>query len=126
MFLDNIVNIDYLLTNVNLNFCYKVVEENVELKSEIGDLESEISEVQDTFRDKDAMEFKKVKWELENLSKANRNLKIKLGKAQAKANRMRQEKEILESEKEEQTQWKTSALAAIAAITAYHFLLKLR
>ena len=108
------------------NFCYKVVEENVELKSEIGDLESEISEVQDTFRDRDAMEFKKVKWELENLSKANRNLKIKLGKAQTKANKLRQEKEILQSEQEEQTQWKTSVLTAIAAITVYHLLMKIK
>jgi hypothetical protein len=41
-------------------YCYQVVEENVELKSEIETLESEISEVQDTFRDKDAKEFKNV------------------------------------------------------------------
>merc|ERR1719245_472533 len=49
------------------NYCYQVVEENVELKSEIENLETEISEVQDTFRDKDAKEFKKTKWEIENL-----------------------------------------------------------
>ena len=42
----------------------KVVEENVGLKSEIEALEAEISEVQDTFREKDAKEFKRVKWEL--------------------------------------------------------------
>jgi len=111
------------------NFCYKVVEENVELKSEIGDLESEIFEVQDTFRDNDAKEFQRVKWELENLSKVNRNLQIKLGKAQAKANRLRQEKEILEDEQNEQgeqSQWKTSALAAVAALAAYHLLSKLK
>ena len=34
------------------------------LKSEIEALEAEISEVQDTFREKDAKEFKRVKWEL--------------------------------------------------------------
>merc|ERR1711872_528916 len=83
------------------NYCYQVVEENVELKSEIETLEAEIAEVQDTFRDKDAKEFKKVKWELENLSKTCRNLLIKLGKAQAKATRLRQEKEELEDEKRE-------------------------
>ena len=52
-------------------------------------LETEISEVQDTFRDKDAKEFKRVKWELEKLSKSCRNLQIKLGKTQAKAVRLR-------------------------------------
>ena len=41
-----------------------MVEENVGLKSEIEALEAEISEVQDTFREKDAKEFKRVKWEL--------------------------------------------------------------
>merc|ERR1712025_1531661 len=59
------------------NYCYQVVEENVELKSEIENLETEISEVQDTFRDKDAKEFKKTKWELENLAKTCRNLQLK-------------------------------------------------
>ena len=106
-----------------------MVEENVELKSEIGDLESEIFEVQDTFRDNDAKEFQRVKWELENISKVNRNLQIKLGKAQAKANRLRQEKEILEDEQNEQgeqSQWKTSALAAVAALAAYHLISKLK
>jgi DNA repair exonuclease SbcCD ATPase subunit len=106
-------------------YCYQVVEENVELKSEMEALESEISEVQDTFRDKDAKEFKKVKWELENLSKTCRNLQIKLGKAQAKASRLRQEKEEIEDEQREQreqTLWKTSAVAAVAALAAYHLL----
>ena len=106
-------------------YCYQVVEENVELKSGIEALESEISEVQDTFRDKDAKEFKKVKWELENLSKTCRNLQIKLGKAQAKASRLRQEKEEIEDEQREQreqTLWKTSAVAAVAALAAYHLL----
>ena len=106
-------------------YCYQVVEENVELKSEMEALESEISEVQDTFRDKDAKEFKKVKWELENLSKTCRNLQIKLGKAQAKASRLRQEKEEIEDEQREQREqklWKTSAVAAVAALTAYHLL----
>ena len=59
------------------------------LKSEIETLEAEISEVQDTFRENDAKEFKRVKWELENLAKSCRNLQLKLGKAQAKANRLR-------------------------------------
>merc|ERR1711978_407389 len=78
------------------NYCYQVVEENVELKNEIETLESEISEVQDTFRDKDAKEFKKTKWELKNLAKTCRNLQLKLGKAQAKAARLKQEKEEAE------------------------------
>ena len=108
------------------NYCYQVVEENVELKSEIEVLEAEISEVQDTFREKDAKEFKKVKWELENLSKTCRNLQIKLGKAQAKANRLRQEKEIIEDEQKENALWKTSAVVAVAALAAYQLISRMK
>jgi chromosome segregation ATPase len=102
------------------SYCYQVVEENVELKSEMETLESEISEVQDTFRDKDAKEFKKVKRELEKLSKTCRTLQLKLGKAQVKASRLRQEKEEIENEQREQNFWKTSAVVAVAALAAYH------
>ena len=103
-----------------------MVEENVELKSEIEVLEAEISEVQDTFREKDAKEFKKVKWELENLSKTCRNLQIKLGKAQAKANRLRQEKEIIEDEQKENALWKTSVVVAVAALAAYQMITRMK
>merc|ERR1712142_620798 len=107
------------------SYCYQVIEENVELKSEMESLEAEIAEVQDTFRDKDAKEFKKVKWELENLSKTCRNLQIKLGKAQAKASRLRQEKEEMEEEQKDQNLWKTSAVVAVAALAAYQLLSRL-
>ena len=106
------------------NYCYQVVEENVELKSEIETLESEISEVQDTFRDKDAKEFKKTKWELENLSKTCRNLQLKLGKAQARASRLRQEKEEIEEQQREQKLWKTTAVMAAAALAVMHLVNK--
>merc|ERR1719266_1568524 len=102
------------------NYCYEVIEENVELKSEIETLETEISEVQDTFRDKDAKEFKKTKWELENLSKTCRNLQLKLGKAQARASRLRQEKEEIEEQQREQKLWKTTAVMAAAALAMLH------
>merc|ERR1719219_1492898 len=108
------------------NYCYQVVEENVELKSEIETLESEISEVQDTFRDKDAKEFKKTKWELENLSKTCRNLQLKLGKAQAKAARLKQEKEEAEDLAREQMIWKTTALVAAAAMATYAVLSRVK
>merc|ERR1712014_540374 len=100
------------------NYCYQVIEENVEMKSEIETLEAEIAEVQDTFRDKDAKEFKKTKWELENLSKTCRNLQLKLGKAQAKAARLKQEKEEIE-ENSDQSLWKTTAVMAVTAVAAY-------
>merc|ERR1719336_1317249 len=106
------------------NYCYQVVEENVELKNEIENLESEISEVQDTFRDKDAKEFKKTKWELENLAKTCRNLQLKLGKAQAKASRLRQEKEEIEEQQKEQKLWKTTAVVAAAALAVLHLVNK--
>merc|ERR1712173_50580 len=106
------------------NYCYQVVEENVELKNEIETLESEISEVQDTFRDKDAKEFKKTKWELENLAKTCRNLQLKLGKAQAKASRLRQEKDEMEEQQREQNLWKTTAVVAAAALAVLHLVNK--
>jgi len=107
------------------NYCYQVVEENVELKSEIETLELEISEVQDTFRDKDAKEFKRVKRELEHLTKTCRNLQIKLGKAQAKASRLRQEKEEIE-ENNDQSLWKTTAVMAVTAVAAYQLFSRLK
>ena len=106
------------------NYCYQVVEENVELKSEIETLETEIAEVQDTFRDKDAKEFKKTKWELENLSKTCRNLQLKLGKAQARASRLRQEKEEMEEQQREQKLWKTTAVMAVAGLAVLHLVNK--
>ena len=106
------------------NYCYQVVEENVELKTEIENLESEISEAQDTFRDKDAKEFKKTKWELENLSKTCRNLQLKLGKAQARASRLRQEKEEIEEQQREQRVWKTTAVIAATALAVFHLVNK--
>ena len=106
------------------NYCYQVVEENVELKGEIETLEAEISEVQDTFRDKDAKEFKKTKWELENLSKTCRNLQLKLGKAQARASRLRQEKEEIEEQQREQKLWRTTAVVAAAALAMLHLVNK--
>merc|ERR1712098_953732 len=51
------------------NYCYQVVEENVELKTEVENLESEISEVQDTFRDKDARSLRKQNGSLKTLPK---------------------------------------------------------
>merc|ERR1712098_160020 len=95
------------------NYCYQVVEENVELKTEVENLESEISEVQDTFRDKDAKEFKKTKWELENLAKT-----------QAKASRLRQEKEEIEEQQREVKLWKTTAVVAAAALAVVHLVNK--
>lgn len=106
------------------NYCYQVVEENVELKTEVENLESEISEVQDTFRDKDAKEFKKTKWELENLAKTCRNLQLKLGKAQAKASRLRQEKEEIEEQQRDVKLWKTTAVVAAAALAVVHLVNK--
>jgi len=104
------------------NYCYQVIEENVEMKAEMETLEAEIAEVQDSFRDQDAKEFKKTKWELENLGKTCRNLQLKLGKAQARASRLRQEKEEAEELAREQMIWKTTALVAAAALATYSLL----
>ena len=105
-------------------YCYQVVEENIELKSEIENLETEIAEVQDTFRDKDAKEFKKTKWELENLAKTCRNLQLKLGKAHAKQMRLKHERDEIEEKQTEQKLWKTTAVVAAAAIAVVHLVNK--
>ena len=100
------------------NYCYQVVEENVEMKSKIETLEAEISEVEDTFREADAKELKKKKREVERLGKTCRSLQIQLGKAQAAAGRLKQEK--LEGEelgrRRGEMIWKTTALVAGAAM----------
>merc|ERR1712080_52302 len=104
-------------------YCYQVIEENVEMKTEMETLEAEISEVQDTFRDKDAKEFKKTKWELENLGKTCRNLQLKLAKAQSRATRLRLEAEELARE---QMIWKTTAIIAAAALATYSILSRVK
>lgn len=104
------------------SFCYQVVEENVSLKTEIEALEAEISEVQDTFREKDAKEFKRVKWELENLAKTCRNLQLKLTKAQSRANRLRQEKEQLEEVQTDSSFLRTTVVFAAALLAGIHIL----
>merc|ERR1712098_1040380 len=100
--------------------------ETDELKKRCQQLEDELatSAVQDTFRDKDAKEFKKTKWELENLAKTCRNLQLKLGKAQAKASRLRQEKEEIEEQQREVKLWKTTAVVAAAALAVVHLVNK--
>merc|ERR1712080_20422 len=107
-------------------YCYQVIEENVEMKTEMETLEAEISEVQDTFRDKDAKEFKKTKWELENLGKTCRNLQLKLAKAQSRATRLRLEKEEAEELAREQMIWKTTAIIAAAALATYSILSRVK
>lgn len=100
------------------SYVYKLLEENIDMKTEMEDLEQEIKEAQDHFRDNDAREFKKTKWELETMSKTVRNLQLKLKKAQLRAQLLRQEKEELEEKQTEGTMWKVAAVGSMAVIVA--------
>jgi len=92
------------------SYVYQLLEENIDMKTEMETLEVEISEAQDHFRDNDAREFKKTKWELETMSKSIRNLQLKLKKAQLKAALLRQEKEELEDSQREGAMWRGAAV----------------
>lgn len=99
------------------SYVYQLLEENIDMKTEMETLEIEINEAQDHFRDNDAREFKKTKWELETMSKSVRNLQLKLKKAQLKAALLRQEKEELEEKQKEASMWRGAVVvgAVLAA-----------
>ncbi|CAB3375082.1 Hypothetical predicted protein [Cloeon dipterum] len=65
--------------------CEELMDENEEIKKEIRDLEEEIDEMQDNFREEQADEYTSLKKELEQTAKNCRILQFKLRKAERKA-----------------------------------------
>jgi predicted RNase H-like nuclease (RuvC/YqgF family) len=65
--------------------CEELMDENDEIKKEIKDLEEEIDEMQDNFREEQADEYTSLKKELEQTAKNCRILQFKLRKAERKA-----------------------------------------
>ncbi|GFW66358.1 uncharacterized protein TNCV_3433211 [Trichonephila clavipes] len=64
--------------------CEELMEENEEIKKEVRDLEQELEELHDNFREDQASEFRGLKKELETANKNCRVLQFKLRKAEKK------------------------------------------
>jgi len=65
--------------------CEELMDENEEIKKEIRDLEEEIDEMQDNFREEQADEYTTLKKELEQTAKNCRILQFKLRKSERKS-----------------------------------------
>jgi chromosome segregation ATPase len=65
--------------------CEELMDENEEIKKEIRDLEEEIDEMQDNFREEQADEYTSLKKELEQTAKNCRILQFKLRKSERKS-----------------------------------------
>lgn len=65
--------------------CEELMDENEEIKKEIRDLEEEIDEMQDNFREDQADEYSSLKKELDQTAKNCRILQFKLRKSERKA-----------------------------------------
>ncbi|KAF6213538.1 hypothetical protein GE061_011258 [Apolygus lucorum] len=79
------------------NMCDRLAEANEEMKHEIRDMEEEMDEMQDKFREDRADEYTSLKKELEQQTKNCRILSFKLRKAERKAETLDAEK--LEAER---------------------------
>lgn len=73
------------------------MDENEDMKKELRELEEEIEEMQDNFREDQADEYSSLKKELEQTTKNCRILSFKLRKSERKAEQLELEK--IEAEK---------------------------
>eukprot|EP00096_Caligus_rogercresseyi_P011342 TRINITY_DN4434_c0_g1_i1.p1 TRINITY_DN4434_c0_g1~~TRINITY_DN4434_c0_g1_i1.p1 ORF type:complete len:742 (-),score=161.29 TRINITY_DN4434_c0_g1_i1:120-2345(-) len=105
--------------NESDNKCFDLLEENVILKTEIDTLADEVYEVQDTFRDKDALEWKKLKAQLDVINKNCRNYQLKLRKAQLRTAELKAKNEELSASlKSDKAGTVTKFAIAIACLVA--------
>ncbi|XP_059483839.1 myosin-11 isoform X7 [Neocloeon triangulifer] len=102
--------------------CEELMDENEEIKKEIRDLEEEIDEMQDNFREEQADEYTSLKKELEQTAKNCRILQFKLRKAERKAEAL----EAAKSEVEKQLGDKGGNLQSIEKIQQLEKDLKLQ
>ncbi|XP_040577472.1 uncharacterized protein [Lepeophtheirus salmonis] len=99
--------------------CFDLLEENVLLKTEIDSLVDEVDEVQDSFRDKDALEWKKLKAQLDVINKNCRNYQLKLRKAQLRTAELKvKNEELSASMKSEKAGTVTKFAIAVACLVA--------
>ncbi|XP_076679058.1 uncharacterized protein LOC143374652 isoform X2 [Andrena cerasifolii] len=83
------------------NLCENLMDENEDMKKEIRQLEEEIYELQDTFRDEQADEHVRLRKSLEQSNKNCRILSFKLRKVERKVEELDTEKTTLEKKYEE-------------------------
>ncbi|XP_003484620.2 trichohyalin isoform X5 [Bombus impatiens] len=83
------------------NLCESLMDDNEDMKKEIRQLEEEIYELQDTFRDEQADEHVRLRKSLEQSNKNCRILSFKLRKVERKVEELETEKATLEKKYEE-------------------------
>ncbi|KAL6263567.1 hypothetical protein P5V15_006356 [Pogonomyrmex californicus] len=83
------------------NLCESLMDENEDMKKEIRQLEEEIYELQDNFRDEQADEYTRLRKSLEQSNKNCRILSFKLRKVERKAEELENERSALEKKYEE-------------------------
>lgn len=83
------------------NLCESLMDENEDMKKEIRQLEEEIYELQDNFRDEQADEYTRLRKGLEQSNKNCRILSFKLRKVERKAEELENERSSLEKKYEE-------------------------
>nr|XP_012140177.1 PREDICTED: trichohyalin isoform X5 [Megachile rotundata] len=83
------------------NLCETLMDENEDMKKEIRQLEEEIYELQDTFRDEQADEYVRLRKSLEQSNKNCRILSFKLRKVERKVEELESEKDTLEKKYDE-------------------------
>ncbi|XP_055710579.1 myosin-10 isoform X2 [Phlebotomus papatasi] len=76
--------------------CESLMDENEDIKKELKNMEQEIDEMQDNFREEQADEYSTVKKELEQTTKNCRILSFKLKKSERKIEQLEQEKQALQ------------------------------
>ncbi|XP_077271634.1 uncharacterized protein LOC143902526 isoform X2 [Temnothorax americanus] len=83
------------------NLCESLMDENEDMKKEIRQLEEEIYELQDNFRDEQADEYTRLRKSLEQSNKNCRILSFKLRKVERKSEELENERSALEKKYEE-------------------------
>ncbi|CAL7935848.1 unnamed protein product [Xylocopa violacea] len=83
------------------NLCENLMDENEDMKKEIRQLEEEIYELQDTFRDEQADEYVRLRKSLEQSNKNCRILSFKLRKVERKVEELTTEKTSIEAKYDE-------------------------
>ncbi|XP_060537049.1 uncharacterized protein LOC132708624 isoform X2 [Cylas formicarius] len=76
--------------------CEELMDENEDIKKELRDMEEQIDEMQDNFREDQAVEYTSIKKELDQTTKNCRILSFKLRKTERKAEQLETEKAELE------------------------------
>ncbi|XP_029160725.1 kinesin-like protein KIF15 isoform X2 [Nylanderia fulva] len=83
------------------SLCESLMDENEDMKKEIRQLEEEIYELQDNFRDEQADEYTRLRKSLEQSNKNCRILSFKLRKVERKSEELESERVALEKKYEE-------------------------